>query len=120
MSDRPSWHSLSASGAAQFDRRTTVRYEFDPESVTPRVRDDQGTSCQVRLQNLSAGGLSFLADRRIEPHTLLSVELPSKDEFGKRRLTMRVRSADSLSPGAWKIGCEFGRPLTSLELLALL
>jgi hypothetical protein len=120
MSDPASVFSLSQGATTPFNRRATVRYEFDAESVTQRIRDDQGTSCPVRLQNLSAGGLSFLADRRIELHTLLSVELLSKDEFGTRRLVMRVRSVEALSPSSWKIGCEFGRPLNSLEMLALL
>jgi hypothetical protein len=120
MSDPANSFSLNQGATTLFNRRTTVRYEFDAESVTPRVRDDQGATSEVRLKNLSAGGLSFIADRRIEPHTLLSVEIRSKDELGSRRLVMRVRSAEALLPGAWMIGCEFGRPLSSFELLALI
>jgi hypothetical protein len=120
MSELP---GLSASGlgaTASFDRRATVRYVIKSESADARLIDGQGPPCAVRVQNLSAKGLAFLADRRIEPHTLLSVELPSKDEFGSRRLVMRVRAAAALSAGVWMIGCEFSRPLSSLELLALL
>jgi hypothetical protein len=104
----------------QFDRRTNVRYELEPECANPRLLDEPGTTCAVQMQNISAGGLAFLADRRIEPFTLLSVDLPSKDELASRRLTMRVRSAEAVTSGVWKIGCEFGRPLTGPELLGLL
>jgi hypothetical protein len=48
------------------------------------------------------------------------VELPSKDQLGSLRLVMRVRKVEMVSSGVWRIGCEFSRPLTSLELLALL
>ena len=119
MADSAGSFASDLAQMAQFDRRASVRYELASGADT-RLLGGQGASCPVRIQNLSAGGLAFLADRRIEPHTLLSVELPSKDEFGSRRLVLRVRSVEALSPGVWKIGCEFSRPLSSLELLALL
>jgi hypothetical protein len=112
--------SLGLSGPVNFDRRVDVRYELENEQATPRILDRGEPPCSVRMQNLSAGGLAFLAERRIEPHTLLSVDLPCKDQFGSRRLVMRVRTAELWSAGVWKIGCEFSRPLTSLEILALL
>jgi hypothetical protein len=63
--------------------------------------------------------VGFPAEQRIEPHTLLSVELPSPDPNSLRKL-MSVRSATAVSPGVWRIGCEFRRRLGSGELLPLL
>jgi hypothetical protein len=108
------------SEALALERRGTARYEFDSESATPLPARCDGTDFPVRIQDLSAGGLALLADRRIEPGTLLSVDLPTRDEFGTRRLVMRVRFAAALSADTWKIGCEFGRLLSANELLALL
>jgi hypothetical protein len=102
-----------------FDRRTSARYEYEPHDGDAAVRADS-QAFSVRILNLSAGGLAFLADQYIERSTLLSLELPSKDEFGSRRLVMCVRTAESQPVGGWKIGCEFVRKLTPLELLALL
>ena len=120
MSDSPGPPAAGLDRMAPSGRRATVRYEVDSASASTHVLDGQGTTCVVHIQDLAAGGLAFLADRRIEPHTRLSAELPSKDECGSRRLLMRVRSAAVVSPGVWRIGCEFSRPLSSLELLALL
>ena len=120
MFDLPGLSKLGPGGKAPFERRATVRYEIDSASTSARLLDEQGATCPVHIQDLSPGGLAFLADRRIEPHTRLSVELPSKEACGSRRLVMRVKSAAVVSPGVWRIGCEFPRPLSSLELLALL
>ena len=108
------------SGGLNFDRRTDLRYEVDPDRADHSVRSEEGAAYPVHVRNLSAGGLAFLTDRRIEPSTLLSVELPSKDEAGTRRLVMRVRTAEQVWPGRWMIGCAFARKLSNSELLALL
>jgi hypothetical protein len=108
------------SGGLNFDRRADVRYEYDDGRADRGVRADEGTTYPVHVRNISVGGLAFLTDRRIEPSTLLSLELPSKDEVGWRRLVMRVRTAEAVWPGRWMIGCVFARKLSNFELLALL
>jgi hypothetical protein len=120
VSDSPNALGSSLSLSVPLDRRTHVRYEFNSAEDSQFVNDGQGTPFAVHVQNISAGGLSFLADRRIEPGSMLSLELPSKDRFGARHLVMRVRGIEEVSKDAWRIGCEFSRPLSSLELLALL
>jgi hypothetical protein len=107
-------------GALDFDRRVDVRYEYDPGRADRAVHGDEGSTCPAHVRNVSAGGLAFETDRWIEPSTLLSVELPSTDEAGTRRLVMRVRSAEQVAAGRWLLGCAFSRRLSSVELLALL
>lgn len=106
-------------GFFTLDRRADVRYEYDSDDGKPTVRNGPD-SFSARILNISAGGLAFLSDHRIDRGTLLSTELPSKDEFGMRRLVMSVKLVDARQDGSWKIGCEFARKLTALELLALL
>ncbi|HWG43704.1 MAG TPA: PilZ domain-containing protein [Gemmataceae bacterium] len=102
-----------------FDRRTSARYEYESREGDTAIHADSQV-VPIRILNISVGGLALLSDRYIERSTLLSLELPSKDERGSRRLVMCVRAADSQPDGGWKIGCEFVRKLTNLELLALL
>jgi PilZ domain len=120
MSDSDGSFAAGLGSMGPSDRRASVRYELGPGSAGKLLANVEGTSCSVRIKNLSTGGLAFEADRRIEPHTLLTVELPSQDEFGSRTLAVRVRSVEVVSPGVWIISCELSRPLSSLELLALL
>jgi hypothetical protein len=105
---------------APFDRRASVRYRHDTQCDAQALDNQERASFSVHVQNLSVGGLGLLADRRIEPHSLLALELPSKDECGSQRFVICVRSAEMVSTGVWRIGCEFTRPLTTLELQAVL
>jgi hypothetical protein len=102
------------------DLRAAARYDSGSTSVSTVVFQGGGTSHTGRLLDISAGGLAFLTDHHVEPHTRLTVELPSKDALGKRRLSIAVRSATLVTAGIWKIGCEFASRLSSSELLALL
>lgn len=106
-------------GFFTLDRRADVRYEYDSRDGEPKVKEGSD-AFSANILNISAGGLAFLADRRIERGTLLSTELPSKDELGSRRLVMSVKLIEARDGGVWKIGCEFARKLTAMELLALL
>ncbi len=102
-----------------FDRRTSVRYEYASQEADTAIRADSQV-VSVHILNISVGGLALLSDKLIERSTLLSLELPSKDERGSRQLLMCVRVVESQPSGSWKLGCEFVRKLTALELLALL
>lgn len=119
MFDSAHGTSPSLQGVFACDRRADARYEYEASGETPALADRQ-ESFSVRILNLSAGGLALLADQRIERGTLLSVELPSKDEYGSRRLVMAVKKVEAEPAGSWKIGCQFSRKLSALELLALL
>jgi hypothetical protein len=114
-------HSQSSSlgGVFSIDRRTDARYEYEAGGDAPCTHAGS-VSFSVRVRNLSAGGLGLVTDHRIERGTLLSVILPSKDEFGSRRLVVSVKTADLLPSGEWMIGGEFARKLSAFELLALL
>jgi hypothetical protein len=111
--------SSSLAGVFNIDRRTDARYEYEPRGDAP-CSHTGSVSFSVRVRYLSAGGMGLLTDHRVERGTLLSVVLPSKDEFGTRRLVMSVKTADVLPSGEWIIGGEFARKLSASELLALL
>jgi hypothetical protein len=120
MSDSAQGSASNVGRSVHLDRRTHARYAFDSTQDGQLVHDGQGEPFPVQVYNLSAGGLAFLADRHIEPLTLLSLDLPAKGARGAQRLVIRVRSVDKVSKDSWRIGCQFSRPLTDIELLALL
>lgn len=101
------------------DRRAHPRHRVS-DDIETNVQVAEGETCRIRVLDISHSGLAFQTDRRVEPGTILSVELPSKDRWGTMRLVMRVMNAETSTDGSWKIGCSFTRHLTQFELLALL
>jgi hypothetical protein len=102
------------------NRRSDARYKYNPAAAEQAIQAGGPEVGPIRILNISAGGLAFQSDRRIELGTILSVELPSKDEHGSQWLVLRVTSAEALAPGVWQMGCQFARKLTPSGLLALL
>lgn len=102
-----------------FDRRVDARYQLRADGGGQAARTGE-ESLPVRIINISVGGLALVSERHLERGMLLTLDLPSKDELGSRRLVMCVRSVEAQSSGSWNVGCEFARKLTALELLALL
>jgi hypothetical protein len=105
---------------SDYDRRTDARYRTGQNTKNIEVRLEAGETCSVRILDISAGGLALEADRRLEVTSLLSIEVPTKDEFGTTRLVVRVASVAPQAGGTWKIGCTFARKLSPSELLAIL
>jgi hypothetical protein len=90
-----------------------------------RIRSEQSIHCQLeeattswlaRLQDVSAGGLAFIAPRRIEPGTALTVELATKAD-GSCSLLARVIHATQVMDDRWVIGCAFTELLSAQQLL---
>jgi len=106
--------------AMDFNRRADVRYRCGNAPGKITVQTGPGETCAVRLVDISAGGAALESDKRIEPSSFVSIEVPTKDAFGKTTLVMRVTTAVLMPDGTWKIGGTFARKLSATELLAIL
>jgi hypothetical protein len=120
------WQGL-LNGAEAASRKPGLDLE---RRQTPRCPSNLTVSCrpaslgndswlEVRLQDISAGGLGLSSPRAFEPGKLLEVERPGP--AGKRpfRLVTCVRHARQEEPGRWRLGCSFIRELDDAELEAL-
>ncbi len=100
------------------ERRGAVRL-VPPQEITCYWGRD-GQFGRARVYDISAGGLCMLVSERLEPGTVLSVELVNGPHTFLCTRTVRVVRA---FPSAGKdavIGCQFDRRLNYDELLPFL
>jgi hypothetical protein len=67
------------------------------------------------VQDISRGGLGLIVDRRFEPGTLITVDLPLVPEC-PRPLLARVVHATAHPEGGWLVGCALFDLLPEEEL----
>jgi hypothetical protein len=102
------------------NRRENARYNTAQQAAECPVRSEDGQNHQAQVLDVSAGGVGLLMDRRFEPGSFLSVVLPTKDEEGSHRFTVRVQKCEQDTTGKWRIGCAFAHPLTDGDVLLLM
>jgi hypothetical protein len=71
------------------------------------------------VQDISCGGISLVLGRKIEPESLLNIELQGEVLSLPRVLLACVTHATARDDGSWLIGCEFVLGLTEGELQQL-
>jgi hypothetical protein len=97
----------------------------------PRYRPPLATSCHllatvesgpeaVRVRNVSAGGISLVGDRPVEPQSVVLVQLANEEQGVRCQLRVRVVYCLEHPSGEYILGGAFTRQLTATELQALL
>ncbi|HZT81992.1 MAG TPA: PilZ domain-containing protein [Gemmataceae bacterium] len=107
-------------GAAQAERRATVRYETDLLGACRPLTARLDKPAEATVRDLSAGGIGLLATRRFEPAALVAVEVFPHGDASPALLVARVVHATPWDDGRWLLGCQFVRPLGDDELRDLL
>jgi hypothetical protein len=100
--------------------RVFERYPSElPTQCQPlAARGDDEIVWQATVNNISAGGIGLLLQRRFEPGTGLAIELPDADFT--YTVFVRVIHALAQPNGRWLLGCSFVTPLSEERLNALL
>ena len=101
------------------NRRSNSRYELEQPKRECTARDEEGKEHSAKILDISAGGVGLLMERRFELGCYLSVTLPTREEMGSRKFTMRIRKCEEEADGKWRVGCAFAHPLHDDELLLL-
>jgi hypothetical protein len=81
---------------------------------------DEPDSWPATVQDVARGGISLFLGRRLEPGTVLAVELHHGEAGAACALDARVVYVRAHGPGCWQIGCAFARPLTDEEFQNLM
>jgi hypothetical protein len=71
-------------------------------------------------RNLSANGVGLSVGHRLEPGTVLILQLPAEGAGPGRTTLARVVRVCRQEDGSWFVGCRFARELTDEELTAAL
>jgi hypothetical protein len=74
----------------------------------------------ARAKNISQTGVRLLAPRPFKRHSRLSLRLYSSTSLAFRDISAQVAFAYRDNIGSWVVGCKFDKPLSQVELDALL
>jgi hypothetical protein len=88
------------------------------QAVVARGAGDSLWSATVR--NISCGGVGLVLDRRFEPGTGLTIEIPQTTSSRDTTLFVRVVHVRDLTEGKWLVGCAFLSELSMDEIADLL
>jgi hypothetical protein len=104
-----------AEDANQANRRAHPRYPTDLETECELVN---GTvpKIQVCVRNVSRGGINFLTDHRMEPGTLLRIDLPNNGPASNASVLACVMHASIQTDGKFSVGCAFSDELGDAQL----
>lgn len=98
------------------ERRAMVRYALDADTAgAPLAAWGESQGWEARIRDISRGGLGLLLERRLEPGTLITVDLSLTLDC-PRLLLARVVHATAQPEGGWLLGCALFDLLPEEEL----
>jgi hypothetical protein len=101
------------------ERRRWQRHPVRLEVQGHLVPDPGGSLEPVRVVTISAGGLSMVIGRHIDPGQLVAVDLENPARRFGCRVTAEVLYATDLPGSGCVLGCAFTQPLSHQELQML-
>jgi hypothetical protein len=105
------------------ERRASIRYALQPHTIsTEVVAGSQSDPIQssARVADISTTGIALILRRPFEPGTILRLTLRTSNATPEQTWQVRVAHLKPRSRTEWLIGCAFERPLSELELKAVL
>jgi hypothetical protein len=103
------------------ERRTAPRYRCTLEGYYRPLGDDTSWLWWLAtVVDISVKGVCLLLTRKLEPDTLLSIELENTTSHYQRTLLARVVHVTGQPGKGWRVGCAFAKPLSEDELQPLL
>jgi hypothetical protein len=100
------------------ERRVWVRRPSNAQVTCQTTSDEDDQRYPAQVRNVSRGGISLSLDRRFEPGTLLTVELPNQGANSTYTVLVCVAHVQAQEGGKWALGCRFSRDLDDDDLLA--
>lgn len=102
------------------DRRRATRYPCNLETANHLIAQLEGDVWPARVRNVSVTGISLVLARRVEPETVVNLELFNKVHHFYCKLPLRVVYILERADGTFMLGGAFSRDLTNEELQGLL
>jgi len=102
------------------NRRVAARYPTGSETFSYLTAVMEGSSWPAYIRNISASGISLILDHRVEPETIVNLDLVNRSLMFSCRMPVRVVYVLEDPCGDWILGGSFTRKLNEDELQALL
>jgi PilZ domain-containing protein len=113
---KPARAATPAAAALADNRRRHERFHCLPRPSVRFVRRLSFRPAQAYLVDVSAGGVGLLVGRRVEPGTILLLQLPGPPEASFQPRLACVVNIRPYVGGGWILGCELDAPLDEEEL----
>jgi len=120
MFDKPAVPPVPTSSPQEPERRKYIRYTPSPATCIHLVTAAKEVLFPDHINNLSAGGISLVLDRKLEPSTIATVDFFNIARAFPLQLQLTVVYAIEQADGSVVHGCSFCRPLHSVEVWGLL
>lgn len=98
------------------ERRAAIRFPANLDGSCEPVHGPRGEGWWATIQDISAGGMCLVVERRFELNALVLVDLPSTSQCLVRSLLARVKNVRATDDGSWVLGCAFVKPLEPAEV----
>lgn len=102
------------------ERRRATRYPVTLETAKHLIAQIEGDAWPARVRNISVSGISLILGRRVEPETVVNLELFNKDHHFYCKVPLRAIYILEHADGNFMLGGAFVRELTNEELRGLL
>jgi len=105
-----------------FDCRVTTRRtcNFQTSCEPTSVRGDRDIKWAATINDISVGGIGMVLQRRYEPGTGLTIELPDSASDTTYTVLARVVHVKKQRDGRWHLGCNFVSELSEEEVETLI
>jgi hypothetical protein len=100
------------------DRRATERFPVNANASCPFLAPVAEELGQVKIKDISMGGIGLVVSRRVEPGTLLAVTLANPARGFQKTVLVRVIHT-APQTGGYLVSGAFSTPLTYQELSTL-
>jgi hypothetical protein len=98
------------------ERRVRVRYPSGALTKFQPVNGVEHPPLSARVRNVSRGGINLLVPERLEPGSMLSIDLPSPDGDTPCTVLACIVHVSAQPDGEWAVGCTFSQELSDAEL----
>jgi hypothetical protein len=108
--------------AHDFDGRVTMRRtcNFQTSCEPTSVRGDRDMKWAATIHDISVCGIGMILQRRYEPGTGLTIELPDSASDTTYTVLARVVNVKKQRDGRWHLGCNFVSELSEEEVETLI
>jgi hypothetical protein len=120
MSDQPLPRDAPTTGENDLpDRRQVARYSCHQRARVRFIARPSFRPYRAVLRDISTNGIGLVLDHRLEPGTVMAIQLRSKFTGLSGILSAKCTHCTPLPNGTWLLGCTLSRSLTVDEVRTL-
>src|SRR5262249_2906991 len=120
MFDSPGVPPVNPTPSPGEERRKYVRYPANRATCSYLALPPNETLFPERIQNISAGGVRLVLDRKLDPGTIATLDLYNLTRDFPCRVSLRVAYTLEQPGGKFMLGCAFHGELDNGEVWGLL